>query len=126
MTFGIVAAEKRAADLREGELDPRILDQHCISWGVGLLRYDACVDLSVLEADVSVYLAGVKIAKVVLNHEQLSVDVGGSVDGLKAVGKIRLELDPLLVVIDTELCVPVLRCKKYHVEIPLFPGEDVD
>lgn len=126
MTFGIVAAEKRAADLREGELDSRILDQHCISWGVGLLRYDACVDLSVPEADVSVYLAGVKIAKVTLNRDQLSVDVGGSVDGLKAVGKIRLELDPLLVVIDTELCVPVLRCKKYHVEIPLFPGEDVD
>jgi len=126
MTFGIVPEEKRATDLREGELDPKILDRHCVSWEVGLLRFDVCVDLSVPEADVSVYLLGAQIAWVRLDRDHLSAHVGGSVGSVKAVADICLELDPVKVVIDAELCVPLAPCKKYHIEIPLSPGEDVD
>ncbi len=55
MAFGALAQETHAIDMPDGHLDPQILAQHCISWGVGPFTLNACVDLSVPEADVSVY-----------------------------------------------------------------------
>ncbi|MGH3865286.1 MAG: hypothetical protein ACRDQ4_03945 [Pseudonocardiaceae bacterium] len=63
-----------------------------------------------------------KIANFTLDHDNLCAHVGGSVDGFKAVVDARLALDPLRLIIDAEIRIPLEGCKKYHHEILLSPG----
>lgn len=112
---------------REGALDPRILDQHCVSWEYAPLKVETCVDLSELEADVSVYLLDMKIGEATLTKENLCVDLGGGAGLFKAKVEICLTLEkPLKIIIDAELCVPLEGCKKYHHEFQLSEGVQLE
>ncbi|MFY9808454.1 MAG: hypothetical protein WAK86_14450, partial [Pseudonocardiaceae bacterium] len=95
-----------------------------VSWGIGPFKIEACVDLSVPDVSISAYLLGVKIGECKFGAGNCC-NVGGSVDGFKAVAKICLNTNPLRIAIDAELCAPFAGCKKYHVEIPIPLAEEV-
>lgn len=126
MDIGVLSEDASVTDLREGQLDPSALAQHCVSWGVGPLKIEACINLSVPEADVTIHLAGVKIAEARLDRGHLCANLGGSVGGFKAKVKVCLALNPLRINVDAELCVPIVGCKKYHHEFHLSPHQEME
>lgn len=72
------------AHIQEGYLDDAAFNQHCVDFSVGPLKIEACIDISVPSASVSVYLAGVRIGGCQLSPQHTNCKIGGSVDGFKA------------------------------------------
>jgi hypothetical protein len=126
MGIGILSEDTNVTDLGEGQVDPKILAHHCVDWSVGPLRVHACIDLSVPEADVTVYLLGVRIGQARLDRSHLCTTLGGSVHSFKAKVKLCLALNPLRIIIDAELCLPILGCKKFHKEIHLSAAQELE
>jgi hypothetical protein len=126
MDFGLLSEDVAVTALADGSLHPDVLAHHCVDWSVGPLRVHACVDLSKPEADITVYLLGVKIAQAKLDRGRLCANLGGSVDGFKAKAKVCLALNPIRITVDAEICVPILGCKKYHHEFHLSHHQAMD
>lgn len=120
MTYGVLASETSASAIQDGHVDPEVFAQHCFEWSFGVAKIEACVDLSPPRVDLTLYILGAKVAQATIDRDHPCVTLGGSIDGFKAVAKICLKFDkPVKIVIDAELCAPLVPCKKWHVEIPL-------
>jgi len=79
-----MAKTEMLAHIAEGHLSDAVFEQHCLSYTIGPLKIEACIDVSVPAASVSVYLAGVRIGGCQLSPQNTNCKVGGSVDGFKA------------------------------------------
>jgi hypothetical protein len=118
MAFDSSNENASASDLQKGQLDPRSLASHHASWGIGPLKIEAIVDLSVPNAATTAYLFGQKIGECELDAGNCC-NIGGSVGEAKAEAKICLNTNPLRIVIDAKLRATISGSKKYHVEIPI-------
>jgi len=97
--------------IQEGQLSDSVFAETCYSWSFGPLSVSVCVDLSVPDISVTVTLLGVTIGKVVLNPQNTSATIGGSVAGFKAEVTFTADFTAETLTISAEVCAPFVGCK---------------
>lgn len=95
-----------------------VMFQKCVSWSIGPLTISGCIDTGVPSASVTVTLLGATLASCTLSPSNPGCVIGGSVDGFKAEVTLTLQQDPWALVVEGELCAPLVGCKSFSVKIP--------
>lgn len=97
--------------IQDGQLPDSAFAETCYSWSFGPLTVQLCVDLSVPQISITVTLLGVTIGKVVLNPQNTSATIGGSVAGFKAEVTFTADFSARTLTISAEVCAPFVGCK---------------
>lgn len=99
--------------IQEGQVDAKSLQQFCNSFSISALTIKYCLDLSVPEITLEVYLAGVRIGGGTINPSNPSITIGGSIAGFKAEATLSADFDSKQAKYSITLCVPVFGCTNY-------------
>lgn len=111
--MAIAASKNNLAHLKEGQLDEKTFQQFCNSFSISALTIKYCIDLSVPEITVEIYLLGVKIGGGTINKNNPSITIGGSVDGFKAEVTLTADFNKDQLLYKVTLCAPFVGCKDY-------------
>jgi hypothetical protein len=112
--MAISEAKKDAlAHVQDGQLDASALQQFCNSFSVGPVTIKYCVDLTVPQITVEIYLAGVRIGGATINPQHPSVTIGGSVAGFKVEVTLTADFSKRQLTYNITLCAPIIGCKTY-------------
>jgi len=107
------AASNALAHIKDGQIDPKALQQYCNSFSVGPLTINYCIDLSGPQVTFTVTLAGVKIGSGTLNAQNPSVTLGGSVAGFTVQVTLTADFSTNQVAYDITLCAPIAGCTQH-------------
>ena len=105
--------ETQLYDPNDAEALEAVLFQKCVSYSIGPLTINACIDTSVPSASLTVTLLGTTLASCTLSPDHPSCQIGGSIDGFKAQIDVTFSASPLSVTVTGELCAPIVGCKKF-------------
>jgi len=97
----------------DNKLEKAALMTFCNSFSIGPVKVDYCLDLSVPEVRVEVYLLGVRIGGGTLNPSNPSVTIGGSVAGFKAEVTLTADFSAKQITYKVEVCAPIVGCTDY-------------
>jgi len=112
--MAISAAKSDAlAHVQEGQLHESALQQFCNSFSVGPVKVNYCLDLSIPQITVEVFVAGVRIGGGTINPQHPTVTIGGSVAGFKAEVTLTADFSKRQLTYKITVCVPILGCKNY-------------
>jgi hypothetical protein len=111
--MAITASKNNLSNVQEGQLDAKTFQQFCNSFSISALTIKYCIDLSVPEITIEIYLLGVKIGGGTINTNNPSITVGGSVDGFKAQATIAADFSKDQLSYKVTLCAPIVGCKDY-------------
>lgn len=96
-----------------GGLDEATFSQFCNSFSVGPVTIKYCVDLTVPQITVEVYVLGVRIGGGTINPSNPSITIGGSVAGFTVQATLTADFKARQLTYQIKVCVPVLGCKTY-------------
>jgi hypothetical protein len=100
--------------VKEGQLHPSALQQFCNSVSIGPFRIEYCLDLSVPQITIEVYLSGVQIGGGTINTQNPSITIGGSVSGFKAEVTVTADFNKRQATYNITLCAPIVGCTTYQ------------
>ncbi len=101
------------AHIQDAQLDAAALEQFCNSLTLGPLKIEYCVDLSIPQITVNVYLAGIRIGGGTINPSNPSITIGGGALGFKAEVTLSADFNARQVTYQVEVCAPFAGCKAY-------------
>ncbi|HEX6036408.1 hypothetical protein [Longimicrobium sp.] len=107
------APPEALAHVPDGHLAPAALQQYCNSFSLGPITIQYCVDPGVPQVTYTVTLLGVSIGSGVLDTNDPSVTLGGSVAGFKAQITLAASFTEDQVTYDITLCTPFGGCTEY-------------
>lgn len=107
------AASNALAHIKDGQIDPKALQQFCNSFSVGPLTINYCIDPSGPQVTFTITLAGVKIGSGTLNAQTPTVTIGGSVAGFTAQVTLTADFSASQVTYDITLCAPIVGCTQH-------------
>jgi hypothetical protein len=99
--------------IQDNQIDERALQTFCNSVTIGPVKIEYCVDLTVPEITVKVYLAGILIGSGTINPSNPSITIGGSALGFKAEVTLTADFSKRQVTYKIEVCAPIVGCKAY-------------
>ncbi len=111
--MAIQASKNLLANVRDGQVDEASFQQFCNSFSVSALTIKYCLDLSIPQITIEVYLAGVRIGGGTINAQNPSITIGGSVAGFKAEVTLKADFSKDNVTYSITLCAPIVGCKNY-------------
>lgn len=111
--MAITASKQNLSHLKEGQLDAKTFQQFCNSFSISALTIKYCVDLSVPEITIEIYLLGVKIGGGTINKNNPTLTLGGSVAGFKAEVTLTADFSKDQITYKITLCAPIVGCKDY-------------
>jgi hypothetical protein len=111
--MAIATSKNTLAHVQEGQVSEASLQQFCNSFSVSALTIKYCLDLSIPQITLDIYIAGVRIGGGTINPSNPSITIGGSAAGFKAEVTIAADFDKKQVTYKITLCVPVFGCTDY-------------
>lgn len=99
--------------IKEGQVHESSFQSFCNSFSISVLKIEYCVDLSIPQLTVNVYLAGIKIGGGTINPQNPSITIGGSALGFKAEVTLTADFNAQKVNYKIELCAPIVGCTSY-------------
>ena len=110
----VVSASKNTlSNIQEGQIHESAFQQFCNSFSVSVLTIKYCVDLSVPQISVEIYLSGVKIGGGTINPSNPTITIGGGALGFKAEVTLSADFSKDQVSYKITLCAPFVGCKDY-------------
>lgn len=100
--------------IQDGQVDAASLQQFCNSFSISALTIKYCLDLSVPQITVEIYLAGVRIGGGTINPSNPSITIGGSIAGFKAEVTLAADFTKKQVTYNVTLCAPFVGCTTYN------------
>jgi len=97
--------------IQQDQVHESVFNQTCHSFSWSVLTIEFCIDLSIPQVTVNVYLAGIKIGGGTLNPQHPSITVGGSAMGFKAEVTLSLDVSGQKLEYKAEVCAPIAGCK---------------
>ena len=111
--MAIAASKNTLAHVQDGQVDAKTLQQFCNSFSISALTIKYCLDLSVPEITIEIYLLGVKIGGGTINPTNPSITIGGSVAGFKAEVTLTADFTKNQITYKITLCAPIVGCTDY-------------
>lgn len=111
--MAIAASKNTLSSIQDGEIHASAMQQFCNSFSVSVLTIKYCVDLSVPQLSIEIYLAGIKIGGGTINPTNPSITIGGSVLGFKAQVTLTADFTKNQVTYKITLCAPIVGCTDY-------------
>ena len=111
--MAVAASKNTLSNIQDGQLHASAFQQFCNSFSVSVLTIKYCVDLSVPQISVEIYLAGIKIGGGTINPSNPSITIGGSALGFKAEVTLAADFTKNQVTYKITLCAPFVGCTDY-------------
>ena len=95
-----------------------VMFQQCVTYSIGPLTLQACIDTSVPSVSIEVSLLGATIGSCTIAPDSPGCQIGGSIDGFTAEIDFTLDTNPWAITINGTLCAPIVGCKSFSTTIP--------
>ncbi len=102
------------AHIPEGHLHATVFESYCNSYSQGPIKIEYCVDLSIPQVSVAVYLVSVRIGGGTIDPSHPSITIGGGVAGFKAEVTLTADFGAKHLKYKIDLCAPLVGCKTYN------------